>query len=196
MPYFPLSAACAACFAPSLFLLTSRRKQPRRRGIGLTGLLAGVMALSQVPGASAQTNAPAKPALPPATTRAVLNGLQDAFADLADRLEPAVVTLYSVKTIHPAIEREGRNSDTPGAGAGFPRRRVTGTGSGVLISADGWVLTNDHVVGGADRVTVKLHDGREFTGEVRRDRRSDLALVKISSPSAVSRRRHLATRTN
>jgi serine protease Do len=54
-----------------------------------------------------------------------------------------------------------------------------GSGSGVIVRSDGWILTNDHVVGGADKVTVTLHDGRTFSGTVRRDYRSDLALVKI-----------------
>ncbi len=54
-----------------------------------------------------------------------------------------------------------------------------GSGSGVIVREDGWILTNDHVVGGVDKVTVTLHDGRQYTGTVRRDYRSDLALVKI-----------------
>src|SRR5205814_7465765 len=69
----------------------------------------------------------------------------------------------------------------------FPQRptqkSMKGTGSGVIIRKDGWILTNDHVVSGADRVTVKLHDGREFVGTVRRDYRSDLALIKVESPT-------------
>lgn len=54
-----------------------------------------------------------------------------------------------------------------------------GSGSGVIVREDGWILTNDHVVGGVDKVTVTLHDGRTYSGAVRRDYRSDLALVKI-----------------
>ena len=112
--------------------------------------------------------------------RSALLSLQDAFASLADEVEPAVVTIFATKavTLPPGIEEK---TDIP-KGL-FPRspRRSTGTGSGVIISKDGWVLTNDHVAGGADKVTVKLHDGREFVGTVRRDFRSDLALVKINA---------------
>ena len=54
-------------------------------------------------------------------------------------------------------------------------------GSGVIIRSDGYILTNDHVVAGADRVTVRLQDGREFVGKVMRDFRSDLALIKIDA---------------
>ena len=109
--------------------------------------------------------------------------LQDAFTGLADRLEPAVVTVLSLKSMHSSGDSEARSAAPRGLfGPGAPRR-ATGTGSGVIISPDGWVLTNDHVAGGADKVTVRLHDGREFIGQVRRDSRSDLALVKIESPS-------------
>ncbi|HLV80791.1 MAG TPA: trypsin-like peptidase domain-containing protein [Chthonomonadaceae bacterium] len=62
----------------------------------------------------------------------------------------------------------------------FPQYSFAG-GSGVIVSRDGWILTNDHVVNGADRVTVTLDDGREFVGQVRPDYRSDLALVKIDA---------------
>src|SRR3546814_16967703 len=53
-------------------------------------------------------------------------------------------------------------------------------GSGFIISPDGYVLTNHHVVDGADEVTVKLSDGREFTAKVvGSDEQSDVALLKI-----------------
>jgi serine protease Do len=67
----------------------------------------------------------------------------------------------------------------------MPRPFARGAGSGVIVRSDGWILTNDHVVGGADKVTVKLHDGREFDGTVRRDYRSDIALVKINASNLV-----------
>jgi serine protease Do len=116
---------------------------------------------------------------------ALLLDLQDAFTGLADRLEPAVVTVLSLKAQHSSGDGDARNAAPRGLfGPGSAPRRATGTGSGVIISPDGWVLTNDHVAGGADKVTVRLHDGREFTGQVRRDPRSDLALVKIEASTA------------
>jgi serine protease Do len=55
------------------------------------------------------------------------------------------------------------------------------SGSGVIVRSDGYILTNDHVVNGASKVTVRLQDGREFTGQVKPDFRSDLALIKINA---------------
>jgi serine protease Do len=55
------------------------------------------------------------------------------------------------------------------------------SGSGVIVRSNGYILTNDHVVEGADKVTVTLHDGREFVGKVYQDFKSDLALVKIDA---------------
>lgn len=62
----------------------------------------------------------------------------------------------------------------------IPRREVRGTGSGVIIDASGIVLTNNHVVDGGGKVTVRLADGREFSAkEVKTDPRTDLAVVRI-----------------
>lgn len=57
-----------------------------------------------------------------------------------------------------------------------------GLGSGVIINKDGYILTNAHVIEGADKVTVTLADGRVFKGEVKgQDPRSDLAVIKINA---------------
>ncbi len=61
-------------------------------------------------------------------------------------------------------------------------RRVTGLGSGFIVDSQGIILTNAHVVSGADKVTVTLKDGRTFQGEVKgTDQITDLAVVKINS---------------
>jgi serine protease Do len=90
-------------------------------------------------------------------------------------------------------EKQDGKTDKPDPNKGTKPPRVTpklqvpqefnthGSGSGVIVRADGWILTNDHVVDGADKVTVTLHDGRVFIGTVRRDFRSDLAVVKIDA---------------
>ena len=63
-----------------------------------------------------------------------------------------------------------------------PKRRETGQGSGFLISADGYIMTNNHVVGDADKVTVQLLDGREYDAEiVGTDPPTDVALIKINA---------------
>ncbi len=63
-----------------------------------------------------------------------------------------------------------------------PEQRMSGQGSGFIISHDGYILTNNHVVGGADKVTVRLEDGREFTAKtIGTDPHSDVAVIKIDA---------------
>jgi serine protease Do len=67
---------------------------------------------------------------------------------------------------------------------GMPDReyKQMGLGSGVIINSEGFILTNEHVVGNADKITVTLSDGRQFKGELKgKDVRSDLAVIKISA---------------
>ena len=67
---------------------------------------------------------------------------------------------------------------------GMPDReyKQMGLGSGVIINPEGFILTNEHVVNDADKITVTLSDGRQFKGEVKgKDMRSDLAVIKVSA---------------
>jgi S1-C subfamily serine protease len=86
-----------------------------------------------------------------------------------DKTGPAVVRIDSARAV--------RNRPTQSQ-----QRLVRGTGSGFIVRANGVIMTNAHVVNGADRVTVKLKDGREFTGRVvGEDRLTDVAVVKIEA---------------
>ena len=63
-----------------------------------------------------------------------------------------------------------------------PKRRSGGQGSGFILSADGYIMTNNHVVGGADKVTVQLLDGREFSAKIiGTDPPTDVAIIKIEA---------------
>ena len=118
------------------------------------------------------------------------------FSDLAEKASPAVVNITSSRTIK---ERNGY-----GRGFGDPRydefferffgqqprpsnprentRPVVSTGSGFIISEDGYLLTNNHVVEDADTVMVSLGDRREYKAEIiGTDQRSDVALLKIDA---------------
>jgi serine protease Do len=70
----------------------------------------------------------------------------------------------------------------PGPGPGAPRAESRSLGSGFIISADGYILTNAHVVDGADEINVKLTDKRELKAKViGADRRTDIALIKVDA---------------
>ena len=76
---------------------------------------------------------------------------------------------------------KGRTFDFGQSGDAPQEFKQKGAGSGVIVRSDGWILTNDHVVQGADTVKVLLHDGRTLNGTVRRDPKSDLAMVKVDA---------------
>ncbi len=103
---------------------------------------------------------------------------------VVEKVGPAVVRIDSSRTIS---QNQGNEWDEPllrrFSGRNPASDRVErGTGSGFLISADGQVLTNAHVINGADRVNVKLKDGRSFAGKVLgEDPLTDVAVVKIQS---------------
>ncbi len=91
------------------------------------------------------------------------------IAAAVERTGPAVVRIDSSQTLRNRYAQRGN-------------RVVRGTGSGFIIKSDGLVLTNAHVVNGADTVTVTLKDGRDFTGRVLgRDELTDVAVVKIQA---------------
>lgn len=157
-------------------------------GTGPTALILSVVLVAGTVVCRAQET-PSAPAGAPggaaaSGSRALLGALQDAFVSVAEACEPAVVTISARKTLRATSELSDEDGNPKGSGQGKTRTyRSQGTGSGVIISPDGWIVTNDHVVGNAERVLVRLHDGRELEGTVRRDYRSDLAVVKLDGDS-------------
>jgi serine protease Do len=142
------------------------------------------------------------PLLPAEAVAQATQTLPD-FADLAERVGPAVVGVRTTARVggqqgalpfpdidendpmyeffrrfFPNPPQQGPRQQQPA-----PRRNVPrGLGSGFLISADGYLLTNAHVVEGADEITVTLSDRREFKGKLLgADRRTDVALLKIEA---------------
>ena len=108
---------------------------------------------------------------------------QAGFSDIAERVTPAVVTIFVERTIA-EHSREGRA--LPPAFEDFfqqqPPQLVRGSGSGFIVSSDGYVVTNNHVVEGAEKIDIKLSDQREFTAHlVGRDPTTDVALLKLDA---------------
>ena len=124
------------------------------------------------------------PPLSPVKTRAP--GFTQIFAEVAEKVIPTVVSIRSekienVREFNPFEYFFGQ----PGGRQQQPQperrqRRTAGIGSGVIISSDGYILTNNHVVEGADELVITLSDKREFRAKIiGTDPPSDVAIIKI-----------------
>ncbi len=111
----------------------------------------------------------AAPSAPP--PQSAIADLSDAFASVAQQVKPAVVLVQSQRVDRVHTQR----------GSTRLRLRVE-QGSGFLASSDGYILTNNHLVAGTDRVTVRLYDKRQFTAQVvGTDPNTDVAVIKIEA---------------
>jgi len=153
--------------------------------VALTILVAGFFAISTL------YSVPASQA-----TSKDLRGAPESFTDLAEKNSPAVVNIRTEKngkggpSVYHQFKRGPFQKDNPPHDffekffGGRPQKQFKqrSLGSGFIIDEDGYIVTNNHVVQGADKIKVILKDGREFDAEIKgRDPNTDLALVKIES---------------
>ena len=114
-------------------------------------------------------------------TPAVEGAKPDSLAEAAGKAMPSVVNVYTSKEIrqrNPLADDPLLRRFFPGL-AGSEARRATSLGSGVIVSNEGFVLTNNHVIDGADDIQLVLADGRRLRATVRgTDPESDLAVLK------------------
>jgi len=126
------------------------------------------------------------------------------FASLAEKVKPAVVSIATTGKTKTSAGRQGQNFQMPGfpqgtpngdffrhffegnsglrSDEGQPEQEFQAVGSGFIISADGYVVTNNHVIEHADEIEVIMEDGNRYKANVKgRDAKTDLALLKIES---------------
>ncbi|MBP1739545.1 MAG: degP1, partial [Deltaproteobacteria bacterium] len=115
------------------------------------------------------------------------------FSDLAEKVRSGVVNIQVVKTVKNAGFAFPHGSRDPFGDFFGPfsdenphRGPEQGVGSGFVISSDGYILTNNHVVDDANRIKIKLADGKEYDAKVvGRDPKTDLALLKAEGVSGL-----------
>lgn len=161
-------------------IVATTRTNTARRLIALAAT--GVFAAGALIAAQISVHSQAQPEKEAVTA---LKQLQNGFVSVANKVGPAVVVIKAERTV-----RSG-GVDIPDIFRGFPfgnaspsqprTRQTAVSGSGVIVRSDGYILTNDHVAGGADDVRVTLQDGREFPGKVFRDPVTDLAVIKVEA---------------
>jgi serine protease Do len=126
------------------------------------------------------------PAAPGANGLAVIS-----YADVVNRVAPAVVTIRSARVVRAPRQYPFFNDpffrdffgDRFRQGAPAPRQQIQrGLGSGVIITKDGYVLTNHHVIDGAEEIKVEMSNNRDYDAKlIGDDPRSDLAVLKINA---------------
>jgi serine protease Do len=115
--------------------------------------------------------------------------LSASFAEIARRVEPAVVNIETMTAAPEMVEKEEADKDDQASTNPLldmfrrqARRPSRGVGSGFIVSAKGYILTNEHVIEGATRITVGLQSGEKYRGKiVGIDEETDVAVIKIET---------------
>ena len=140
---------------------------------------------------------PAKPAVVSAAVSGQGRAVTEGFADVVSKVIPAVVTIRTERTASPQMTQlpqlpegfpfgdlfgQGQGQPAPRGGRPMPAPMQRGLGSGVIVSTDGYILTNNHVVEQSARIQVELSDKRVLDAKlIGADPASDLAVVKIDA---------------
>lgn len=187
-------------------------------------VVAGALALGAGTALTTGTLTAGTPSIPAAMPAAAMQSLPKSFADVVERVGPAVVNIRTEGRAGPSLvgqrhmKRDGHDErgydergedddhheygprgdmrdfmrrffgdDFHGRGRNDDHmRRVEGAGSGFIVDKAGYVVTNNHVVRKAEKITVTLQDGREFAAKlVGRDAKTDLALLKVEAGEAL-----------
>ncbi|KYO50615.1 DegQ family serine endoprotease [Tistrella mobilis] len=162
------------------------------RGADLTAVIRGGLRSSMLALVLALAALQVPPAVAAETERRVPESrreMQLSFAPVVRQAAPAVVNIYTRRTV--VVQQRSPFFDDPffrrffgdRMGIGKPSERVQNAlGSGVIVDGRGYIVTNNHVIDGADQITVVLNDRREFAAEVvRLDPQTDLAVLKIDT---------------
>jgi serine protease Do len=186
-----ISRSTSSCGNPQRFIRTfageSTMSIAIRRVFWIALALLATLAVASPASAAATAKEAAAPDIE------VLSATSKAMSAVIKRVLPAVVHVNVVTTV------EQPQSDTPDIfndpffrrffGPNMPQQpeqprqfQQKGLGSGFIVSADGYIVTNNHVAGNADKITVKLRDGREFDAKrIGADAGTDLAVIKIDA---------------
>ncbi|MDX2227056.1 MAG: Do family serine endopeptidase [Verrucomicrobiae bacterium] len=117
------------------------------------------------------------------------------FSEVVKKVSPSVVSIYTTQTIphrrmrhhpfseDPAFRRFFGMPESPGPAPSTPRHRASGLGSGIVVSEDGYILTNTHVINEADEIKIKIKDDpAEYVARViGKDSKTDIAVLKIDA---------------
>src|SRR5688572_16631116 len=157
--------------------------------VATVSFLVGLIVAGSTMPAPAQSAPPATRSTLRATATATTGPMTSSFADIAEQLNPAVVNIDATTRDGSRTRRRldmllpdspdgfGRPSERDREG---PRR---GAGTGFIIDNAGYILTNHHVIETADRINVRLADGRTLRAErIGSDPDTDIALIKVTSP--------------